>query len=825
MPLSMMRSTTLLAGLLYLLLALYALGANPLRGQTVAPMDLLLSQPGWSSVAPAPEVRHPERSDVLDASLPTWRAIKRDLRAGGDGTWLAARSGGMPGLQNLSNGLLTPGFLAFLLVEEDWLGYYLAGLLKLLLAGLGMFLFLRRFLDGPASLLGGAIYMLVGFHAAWFFWKQVDTSLWIPWLLWATAGWLATREPRWLIGICLSAALLITGGFPSVAAYGFYIFALLALVWLAAERAPPIRILRSGLGAGVAVILAFLLTAIPLLGLAEFLGQFDFSWRRGASPFVFPDHLPLFLDPEHLGMPRVELTLYAGIVALLLALAAPVFLFRGHREQRLLVVFALSTLLVSFLVAFDLLPGEWLRQVPALGSNNRGRLVILIGLALAMLAAAGLQVLISKAWRLKHRHGRFAAFTLLGLLCLVQVQDQVRLFQRFNAVVPKEWFFPPTPTLARVREDLGPLEGVIADRAYLVSGTLVAYGLPEWFAHTFKTPAEQEALEQLVQDPFVTPTAASFAGERIRFEEPLMNAFGIRYVLMADRFSGQVPFQVRDGGDHRPAPPLPEHRLEQRFRLEAGATLSGISLWLATYRAPEAPADAVLTLRDGRGDTLARARVPRGEIRDNREVLFDFPQPLPLPAGDYAFELQLAEPAPGRLTAWTTSGQPGPEQNLWSDGRDSGRSLRYRLLTPRDLPWRAERLEPGLVLLENPAAPHGPYRVADLATDPAEIHRGDLEILEANGSAYRIRYRGTAPGYVVLPMRHYPGWRARVDGEARALERYLDLFPAVWMDGPGTLALDYRPTSLRLGLPLTLAGAAGLLVLSGLALRQRRRRA
>jgi hypothetical protein len=172
---------------------------------------------------------------------------------------------------------------------------------------------------------------------------------------------------------------------------------------------------------------------------------------------------------------------------------------------------------------------------------------------------------------------------------------------------------------------------------------------------------------------------------------------------------------------------------------------------------------------------------------------------------------------------WTPPAGADGDSRLWVNGTASDRTIRHRLLEPAGHDWIAHRYEQHIVVLENPRAPRGAYVVRDLQHGPETIASGDVETVRTGDTTYRIRYNGMEPGYVVFPMRHYPGWRAQIDGEDRALQEYLGIFPAVWMDGPGTIALDYRPTALRDGFPFTLAGGIGLFAVAGLALYRRPR--
>ncbi|MEW8312388.1 MAG: hypothetical protein AB2650_13265, partial [Candidatus Thiodiazotropha taylori] len=68
--------------ILLIISSIVILGANPFAGETVAPTDILVNQPGWQSLDFDIEVRHASRSDWLDARMPRWIDAKTALRNG-----------------------------------------------------------------------------------------------------------------------------------------------------------------------------------------------------------------------------------------------------------------------------------------------------------------------------------------------------------------------------------------------------------------------------------------------------------------------------------------------------------------------------------------------------------------------------------------------------------------------------------------------------------------------------------------------------------------------------------------------------------------------
>jgi len=128
-------------------------------------------------------------------------------------------------------GLGTPlfaGSIAGAAYPPNWLGFVMppeeaAGplaLLSLFLAGLGMWLFLRRLgLSPHARLVGVLAFQLGGWGISnLYYYMKVDAALWLPWSLWAIEGLLARRRWSGLV-LTLTTAASLVSGFVTVALF------------------------------------------------------------------------------------------------------------------------------------------------------------------------------------------------------------------------------------------------------------------------------------------------------------------------------------------------------------------------------------------------------------------------------------------------------------------------------------------------------------------------------------------------------------------------------------------------------------------------------
>ena len=81
-------------------------------------------------------------------------------------------------------------------------------------------------------------------------------------------------------------------------------------------------------------------------------------------------------------------------------------------------------------------------------------------------------------------------------------------------------------------------------------------------------------------------------------------------------------------------------------------------------------------------------------------------------------------------------------------------------------------------------------------------------MIEFDGNRLKLDVDMSAPGIVVFSEMHYPGWKARIDdGELRDVLRINTAFRGVLVDwGRHTIELVYRPSSLLIGLALSVVG-------------------
>jgi hypothetical protein len=408
------------------------------------------------------------------------------------------------------------------------------------------------------------------------------------------------------------------------------------------------------------------------------------------------------------------------------------------------------------------------------------------------------------------------------VLFAVQFHSQKKFFNSFNAVVPSAWFYPVTPSIQYVKERLKPLQSVIADEAFLGSGTLGAYGIAEWYAHSFKTDREKEVLRNLVDDPFVTPTAAIIRGNKIHYFSPLMDKLAIKYLLLNKRLT------EREDIIDVPGPPLgltkslPDHSWKQHLSLPEDMVIGYVGFNFTTYGGKQAPADVRLTVFDSDGTLHAESELSRHRVADNRWAYFKFPKKVFFEKGKYSMVLSLVDhTGPDKLAAAVTRDQKHIGRYLEIDGIESGTSLLLRIaayekmnLAMFERKWNVLDLESDIVVFENKKVTNSAYFVDDLNAANERLDFSGLEITQPSSDLITINYTKGQKGWIVLPMHLHSGWKAYVDEQQVDYDTYLGIMPAIPVHEAGQVVFKYQPGSFRRGVIVSVTGFFIFLILS-----------
>lgn len=797
--------------LLYVLIAACVLGANPFRGEVVGPFDLLASYPGWSLDNRVVEVRHLERSDVLDGLLPMWIETRGQIREGNVPLWNPLKAGGAPALFDPTNSLLTLPFAIFAATPDPAIGFYLAILACMVVAGWGMHCLVRRYFSAMASLFSGISYMLCGFMAAWLFWPHTFTAMWIPWLLLAVDRYVVSDRFPPIMHIALFTALMFLGGFPFVVAIGMGAAVAWAIVKSSEYRVS--NIVPTTLGVLLGMGLGLMLVAVPLLSLIDTLTSTDLSYRTFGSPLTIQEHVKLLSRPWAQHAPRVESNMYIGSIALLAAIGG---IFAGvlHKAKpRTLTWMGIIFTTIGVLLVFGLLSKEIGGHLPVLSNNPWSRSILLLDIGLILLAAAGLD------WCQSRIRLKWAGGGILAGLCVVQLADLGDHFRNFNGATPKELFFPISPELAALKQRIRPFQYVGQDSpSFLISGTLGAAGLAEWYAHSLRSPPMREFLRGMASKPFTSPTATKIGLNSYHWSNPLLDAAGLCYAVSSD-IRQQWPVLVKTSGENKIALPPIGGLLRQPVDIDSAATVPAIAIRLATYGETGLDGIVRLGLRNATKDGLVPewSHLPASAIRDSQYAVFRFAKPVVTMPGKYEIQLRY-EPGPKRknLTVWMMADAPG---KLYVDDRSLSGAIDYVIhQNGNGIRGLNTIISSGKMhILENPGCAEGPYFVAKASpVDPAKwLDR--VKLTSYLPSRFTIAVDAPTDGYVIIPMRYQNGWRAEVNGRIVPTSLVAGVMPGIAVvAGRSSLAMTYRPSRLYSGLGITIAGLLTIFALAWL---------
>lgn len=390
------------------------------------------------------------RFDGITQFYPWRLEAARQVRAGRVPLWNPhqfAAEGGTPLLANAQSAPLYPLTVVFYAMPLGvfWYAFGLSAALHLLLAALGMYLFLRALPVGrAAALLGAATWTLSGPITTWLALPTfLAVGCWLPWLLLLVkrahqaAGGAGGRHAA--LGAGAVAGTLLLAGHLQIAFYCLLAAGLYSLWCGAATRTLRRRPAAYLLAAASAITLAFLLAAPQLLPALELgrvshraagNGPSEGSYAAYSTTALPLRNLVTLLVPDFFGHPNAgtywntnnyaEWALYVGVLPLALAVYT---LVASDRPAR--VFFVLLGLLGFSMALGTPINRLFFWGVPGFAqTGSPARALLLVAFALATLAALGLELLqgAGRSSPARHRAGVLAAIATPVLLAAVGAQ-------------------------------------------------------------------------------------------------------------------------------------------------------------------------------------------------------------------------------------------------------------------------------------------------------------------------------------------------------------------------------------------------------------------
>jgi hypothetical protein len=108
-------------------------------------------------------------------------------------------------------------------------------------------------------------------------------------------------------------------------------------------------------------------------------------------------------------------------------------------------------------------------------------------------------------------------------------------------------------------------------------------------------------------------------------------------------------------------------------------------------------------------------------------------------------------------------------------------------------------------------------------TDPGDKKMAPALIIQYEPDRVVVETQGEAPGWLVLSDRHYPGWKAKVDGKPAKIYKANVLVRAVRVPAGRTVVeFDFKPRSLRLGAAVSVPAWLAAILFWALAVKRAR---
>jgi len=744
------------------LLPLIVFAPALLPGRTLSPAANLFTLYPWNALARGAVPANPALGDVTHVFHPWLIWAAREIHAGRFPFWNPHEYTGTPFFSNTVTALLFPPHWLALVLPVP-LAITLVAALKLAVAGLAMYWFLRVLALHPLAALPGALgFMLSSTLIAWLHWPYGTTMIFLP-LLFGVVERLRQGAGRGAVAaLALTLGVDLVSGYPQGPLHG----ALAAGAWalVRARGAPRHFLPRCAAGA----LLGGGLAAVQLLPFWDYVREsavyaYRIQWTLMLS--VPPRAAVTFLMPWFFGVGRESwgpwqfgiVSTWFGIVPVL---ALPLACLVAWR--RVATRFFAILLLVLLAMHYGAPGATTLAELPGLALGTNLRLMPLIGLALCALGALGLDAVARgeaiRPWVSRALRVWTLALVVAALAWVVVLGDE-----------------PGARALALPLslQYLGLL-------ALLGSGAVLLLG---WLADPARHARCGWALTAL-QLASLLPIAATY--------NPVADA---RWLY----------------------PSTPAIAALQRASADRGRVLMPGNYGLL-YGLDEAHGyDAMTPRRIAEVVGTVGTGVALGQGLAENPILLHGSEPLApaavllSPALDLLGVRHVVMP-PG-------AGAPRPDMTLEYDGRDARVWRNDRAFPRAFLVSRARCADDreALALVRGGSVDlRAEVVLADCAgasAPEAGGHGGVVDALGVSPDHLRFATLTDTPTYLVVTDTWFPGWRARVDGREAPLWRADYAFRAVRVPtGRHTVELVFRPRYLVAG--LAISGLAGLVVVA-----------
>ena len=400
MILGIVRKLNRMLGPIPAFLAVFCVFLGPalFTSRVLLPGDMLLNWVPWYSGAPV-VAHNPMMSDVLQQFYPYQAFVRAELSGGHIPLWNPYVFNGTSFIGTSVTALFSPLNWLFLPVPQD-LSYELLALLKLLLAGSGIFFFCRRVgMSAESGFAAGLIYAFSGYNTTLLVFINTNISVLFGFGLLALEDYLETGRKRSFAAFVLIIAASFLGGHVETAVLHTLAYSLYALV----------RSWKSLIRVGMAALLGLGISAVVTIPFLEFMiFSSTFAQRSGhqRNPyFVSAESWPALLNPFFNGSPvnwqgqmPIEVHenfIYLGVVPALFVLVGLGSRLFPAQKRPVAAVFAWSVVIMFGIWPFF----DLYTAVPLLRQGSHFHIAQIVQASGSILAGAGIMAVIKRGIR------------------------------------------------------------------------------------------------------------------------------------------------------------------------------------------------------------------------------------------------------------------------------------------------------------------------------------------------------------------------------------------------------------------------------------------
>ena len=408
-----------------LLIAIWLSFVKPyiFKGLIPFPSDYLVNFfPPWNASYPMP-VKNNAMPDVVTQIYPWKKITIESWKDGQIPLWNTYSFAGTPHAANFQSAVFSPfNALFFLMPFID--AWSVMILLQPIVAGLGMYVFLRSLArSSVGSLVGSIGFMFCGFMVTWMAYGTIGyTIAFLPWAFTGVSSYFQTVKKKYLLLLTLSIFLSLVSGHFQMSLYvvaAIFSFLIYKFIGMKKENKS-------------FYVFLFLILGICLAAPQLFLTGKAYMLSTRSTSFIKAEIIPwqyliTLFSPDFYGNPvtrndwfghYAEWSSYIGVVPLMLAVFAIVSKFRGY--IRFFTVLACFSFFLAYRTPLNNL--LFALKLPVLSTSAASRIIVLVSFSLAALSAFGFDEL-AGLWKEKKKKSVLYFITgwvlFLGVLWLI----------------------------------------------------------------------------------------------------------------------------------------------------------------------------------------------------------------------------------------------------------------------------------------------------------------------------------------------------------------------------------------------------------------------